>query len=161
MPAEPIHDPNAFSSDLISRGMADAGQTLANGSPQAVQQFASQVQAWAGSAAQMKAIAGSGGFAVDPKAGQAYVDLYNRCINRVEDLRPDVERVVQRYQLGTTPGAQQISPWNLQVAQQLQAAFSQLITVYGAARDAYAQAMKNYVSNEQDVADTVNKAARS
>lgn len=124
-------------------------------------QFADQVQSWANNAAQMKSAAMSGGFSVDPEAGRAYVALYDRCIDRIEKMRTDTHLTVQSYPLGSTPGAQALAPWNREVAQELQAALDQLGSVYGDARDAYAQAMRNYEAGEQEIVGGIGRAAGS
>jgi len=135
-----------------------ATDALSSGSATAAHQFAAEVQGWANSSATMKAAAETGGFAVAPASGQAYVDAYNFALDKIRELRADFANIVRAYQLGTTPGAQKISPWNLQVAQELEAAFNQLPTVYTNARDAYAQAMTNYQQTEQATAGSLHRS---
>jgi hypothetical protein len=153
-----VPDPNQPSADPAP-SLHAATDALSGGSATAAHEFATQVQGWANSAKTMKVAAEAGGFAVDPESGQAYVDAYNFALNKIRDLRSDLSHIVQRYQLGTTPGAQKIAPWNLQVAQELEAAFNQLQTVYTNARDAYAQAMKNYQQTEHGAAVSLYKSA--
>jgi len=151
--SEPAQSPAEQAPSL--RTALDASSAV---SPAAAQQFAAQVQAWANSAATMKATAQAGGFAVDPESGQAYVDAYNFALDTARELRADMANVVLTYQLGTTPGAQKVEPWNLQVAHELQAAFNQLPEIYANARDAYTQAMQNYQHTEQAVAGALRRS---
>lgn len=150
-PHQPLADP--------APSLHAATAALSGGSAMAAHQFATQVQGWANSSAAMKAAAESGGFAVDPEGGHAYVDAYNFALDKLRELRTDLSHIVLRYQLGTSPGAQKIAPWNLQVAQELEAAFNQLSTVYTNARDAYAQAMNNYQQTEHGAAASLHNSA--
>jgi uncharacterized protein YukE len=150
----PMHDPNMFTPTDANVLSQSAQQVFDNPTPEAVQAFAKGVQAWADSSAAMKASAVSGGFAMDPVGGQAYVDLYNRCLAKLPEMRKDVRIITSEYKLGTTPGAKLVAPWNQQVAQEFETAFNQLETVYTNARDAYAAAMKNYKENEESVTFT-------
>jgi hypothetical protein len=152
-----MHDPNMFTPADANTSLQQAQSVFSNATPEAAQQFASEVQAWANSSAAMKASATSGKFAVDPASGQGYVDLYNRCIDEIETLRPSMMIAVQEYKLGTTPGAKLVAPWNQQVTQELETAFSQLPTVYENARDAYAAAMTHYKENEESVRFTLQQ----
>ena len=154
----PMRDPSMFTPADASSSAQQAQNLFTNATPQAAQQFATEVQAWANSSAAMKASATSGKFAVDPISGQGYVDLYNRCIDEIETLRPSMMIAVQEYKLGTTPGAKLVAPWNQQVAQELETAFGQLATVYGNARDAYAAAMTHYKENEESVTFTLQRS---
>jgi hypothetical protein len=150
----PMHDPNMFTPTDSNAIMKSAQEAFNNPTPEAAQAFAKGVQAWADSSAAMKASAASGGFAMDPVGGQAYVDLYNRCLAKLPAMQQDVRIITAEYKLGTTPGAKLVAPWNQQVAQEFETAFNQLETVYTNARDAYAAAMKNYKENEESVTFT-------
>jgi hypothetical protein len=155
-----MHMPGPYqpAADPAPSGRTATGPS-SGGPVTAAHQFATQVQGWANSSAAMKTAAEAGGFAVDPASGQAYVDAYNFALDRIRELRTDLSHVVLTYQLGTSPGAQKIAPWNLEVAQELEAAFSQLPTIYTNARDAYAQAMTNYQQTEHGAAASLRKSA--
>lgn len=155
----PMHDPNMFTPVDSNAIMKSAQDAFNNPTPEAAQAFAKGVQAWAESSASMKAAATAGDFAVDPAGGQAYVDLYNRCLAKLPSMRQDVYTVTAEYKLGTTPGAKLVAPWNQQIAQEFELAFNQLETVYTNARDAYAAAMKNYKENEESVTFTLQQLA--
>jgi hypothetical protein len=154
----PMRDPNMFSGPSADPALL---QTALSGpsdqSTQAAQQYNQQVQAWAASSAAMKTAATSGHFAVDPVAGQKYVDLYNFCLEQLPGLKTKVDVVTSEYKLGTSPGAKLVAPSNLMCAQQLEAAFNQLESVYTNARDAYAAAMKNYKENDESVTFTMQQ----
>jgi hypothetical protein len=155
--SEPMPDPNTFTPADSNAIMQSAENVFSNPTPDAAQSFANGVQAWANSSAAMKASATSGGFAMDPVGGQAYVDLYNRCLAKLPAMKLDVVTITSEYKLGTTPGAKLVAPWNQQVAQELETAFNQLETVYTNARDAYTAAMKNYKENEESVTFTLQQ----
>lgn len=154
-----MRDPNMFT-PTDPNAIAQAAQNVfSNPTPDAAQQFANGVQAWASSSAAMKAAATSGDFAVDPVSGQVYVDAYNYCLAKLPAMRFKMNIIAGEYKLGTSPGAKLVAPWNQQVAQELQTAFDQLETVYTNARDAYTAAMKNYNQNEESVTFSLQKLA--
>lgn len=105
-----MRDPNMFTPADSNAVMQSAQEAFSNPTPDAAQAFAKGVQAWADSSAAMKASATSGGFAVDPVGGQAYVDLYNRCLAKLPAMKQDVATIVGECKLGTTPGAKLIAP---------------------------------------------------
>lgn len=158
MPTQPMRDPNPYGAFAPAQGLSDAGHALASGSPDAVRSFAQEVQGWSKGAADMKASAMSGGFAIDPAAGQAYVNAYNFALGELDKIRGKVWYITQTYKLGTTPGAKLIAPWNQQVGQEFSAVLGQLGDVYTNARDAYAQAIRNYREGEQSVSDALWKS---
>jgi hypothetical protein len=155
--SEPMPDPNMFTPANSNVMMQSAQDVFSNPTPDAAQQFANGVQAWANSSAAMKAAATSGDFAISPAGGQAYVDAYNYCLAKLPAMEKKIFVITQDYKLGTSPGAKLVAPWNQQVAQTLQTAFNQLETVYTNARDAYTAAMKNYKENEESVTFTLQQ----
>lgn len=153
----PMRDPNMFT-PTDPNAIAQAAQNVfSNPTPDAAQQFANGVQAWANSSAAMKASATSGGFAMDPVGGQTYVDAYNYCLAKLPAMKTKMKIIAGEYKLGTSPDAKLVGPWNQQVVQELQTAFDQLETVYTNARDAYTAAMKNYHENEESVKFTLQQ----
>jgi len=145
----------------LSSGWTTGHEAPAFGTPSSVHQFAAQASMWAQQAASLKATAAAGHFAVDPQSGQEFVDAYNHALGKLPSIAYHIDNVTCTYMLGVSPGGQQIAPWNLQVAQELKTAISQLENFYTNARDAHVQAIKNYQNTERSVTDAVHRAGRN
>lgn len=144
-----------------ARPAAGSGQAPTFGTPAALHQLALQTSAWAQQATALKATAVAGHFAVDPQSGQAFVDAYDRALNRVRAFSYHIVNITHTYMIGSSPGAQRIAPWNLQVAQELKTVISQLDDIYTNARDAHVQAIKNYQNTEHAVTSALQRAGRT
>lgn len=103
-------------------------------------------------------MAASGQFAVDPDSARKLAKPYDDMLDRIHEMRANIDRVSQGPKLGSGPYAMQVAEFTTKAAvgddQSFEAVLDALEVICQTASKAYTQAAKNYDETDEDAKRT-------